>query len=180
MALIPVKLCSSGNWSLIFVYQSTNVRWLINNHIMWVTWLWLQVSSFKLGFSWIGRCLSKVFACVVLGSPIQPVPLLGFTGLVSAIPRASLTLGGPSWTEVQVRDSIPSLWLCCADSTLRLVGFGARGFLVWNCCTRRQAWFICEAGSQEFSEWGYPFHLIRYRIPFLFGDILDWRTASTS
>ena len=41
---------------------------------------------------------------VVLGGPIRSVPSLGFTGLVSAIPRASLTLGGPSWTEVQVRD----------------------------------------------------------------------------
>ena len=180
MALIPVKLHSSGDWSTILVYQSTNVRWLINNHITWVTWLWLQVSGFQPGLSWIGRCLSKVFAHVILGGPIWPVPSLGLTGLVSAIPCTSLTLGGLSRTKVQVHDSIPSLWLCCADSTLRFVGFGAWGFLLWNCWTRRWVWFICEAGSQEFSEWGYPFHLIRYRIPFLFRDLLDWRTASTS
>ena len=46
---------------------------------------------------------------IVLGSPIQPVPSLGFTGLVSAIPLTFLTLGGPSRTEVQVRDSSSEL-----------------------------------------------------------------------
>ena len=106
MALIPVELRSSGDWSTIFVYQSTNVRWLINNHITWVTWLWLQVSGFKPGLPGIGRCLFKVLACVVLGGPIQSAPSLGFTGLVSAIPCASLTLGGPLRTEVQVCDSM--------------------------------------------------------------------------
>ena len=47
--------------------------------------------------------------CVVLGGPIWSVPSLGFTGLVSAIPRVFSTLGGPSRTEVQVCDSIPFL-----------------------------------------------------------------------
>ena len=43
--------------------------------------------------------------CVVLGGPIWPVPSLGLTELVSVIPRAFLTLGGLSWTEVQVHDN---------------------------------------------------------------------------
>ena len=46
-----------------------------------------------------------------------------------------------------------------------------------KCWTRRHACFICESGRQDF---GYPFHLIRYKIPFLFGDTFDCRTDSTS
>ncbi len=60
-----------------------------------------------------------------------------------------------------------------------LLGCGVHGCCKWNWWTRVFAWCIWEAGSHEFSELGYPFHLIRYWIPFLLGDGLDWRIVST-
>ena len=91
------------------VFQCVNpceaplLRWLINNPVTWVTWLWLQVTSLKLGFSWIGRSLSNAFVCVVLDSLAQSIPLLHNSGFVSAIPCTPLTLCNPSWTDIQVR-----------------------------------------------------------------------------
>src|SRR6202167_2558610 len=94
-------------------------------------------------------------------------------GLKGEIPRFCLVLWlvpllsiGPSRTVDSVRDSIPSLRGCCAVSNLRRKGRAARGFLEWNCLTRICAFFNCDDGSQEFSELGYPFHLIRYWTPF--------------
>ena len=104
------------------------IRGLINNQVMWVTWLWLWVSSFKLGSSWIGRCLSKAFVHIILGGPIWPIPSLGLPRFVSTIPCASLIPCGPSWTKVQVCDSNKCLssckkleWQCSSPHSWALV-----------------------------------------------------------
>src|SRR6202046_4619500 len=103
--------------------------------------------------------------------------LLMFCLVLWLVPLLSVSL---SWTVDSVRDSIPSLRGCCAVSNLRCKGRGARGFLQWNCLTRTCAFFNCDDGSQEFSELGYPFHLIRYWTPFLCGVSRDCRIVSTS
>ena len=89
------------------------IRWLINNQVTWVTWLWLWVSGLKPVISWTGRWLFNVFVHVILGGPIWPIPSLCLSWLVSAIPHTFLIPCGPSQIEVQVRDSkFPLCFVC--------------------------------------------------------------------
>ena len=144
---------------------------------------------FRITGSFLYRCLGTLDCSRALLTRNSRGPsrtVLDF-GLKGEIPMFCLVLWlvpllsiGPSRTVDSVRDSIPSLRGCCAVSNLRRKGRTARGFLEWNCLTRICAFFNCDDGSQEFSELGYPFHLIRYWTPFLFGVSRDCRIVSTS
>ena len=61
----------------------------------------------------------------------------------------------------RVHDSIPSLGFCCTYNT---------GMCVFclNLSRSSLAWINSFSGSQEFSNAGYPFHLMRYCMLFLF------------
>ena len=77
----------------------------------------------------------------------------------------NLELGELDVTDC-VHDSIPSLGLCCACNTSMLIlCFGVYFCLNWS--KSSLAFVNSFSKSHEFSDVGYPFHLIRYCMLFL-------------
>ena len=72
----------------------------------------------------------------------------------------------------------PSYNCLCQGQSYNFLGI--QGYLWWKWATVSWALARLLAGSQVFSEARYPFHLIRYWIPFLLGESRDWRMVSTS